>query len=378
MAGFYIHIPLCRKVCYYCDFHFVASLKHKDILVESLLTEIKQRSSDWKNHTFSTIYFGGGTPSVLSIEEINKLVSQVYKYYNIANKIEFTLEANPDDLSKDYLKELKHYTNVNRLSVGVQSFHDKDLEFTNRRHNGGQAINSIKNAKEVGFENITLDLIYGIPGLSLSEWNENLDTFLQLDIPHLAAYHLSIEPKTVFGVFQKKNKIQEINEELSIQQYNLLIDKLKAQGYEHYEISNFAKKGMYSKHNTGYWQGNEYIGIGPSAHSFVGNTRRWNIANNTKYCSTILKEFSDCFEYEELTNNDRFNDYLLTSLRTIWGANLNFIKHEFGEKYFEYCQQQIKKYTDASQLELNENMFRISEKGWLVSDSILADLFYQE
>lgn len=378
MAGFYIHIPLCRKVCYYCDFHFVATLKHKDILVEALLSEIKQRSSNWKDLSFSTIYFGGGTPSVLSVDEINKITSQIYKYYKIEEDIEFTLEANPDDLSKEYLNELYNKTKINRLSIGVQSFHDKDLKFINRRHNGEQAQQSIKNAKEIGFNNLTLDLIYGIPGLSLIEWEENINTFLELEIPHLAAYHLSIEPKTVFGVFQKKNKIQAIDEELSVEQYNLLIKKLKTCGYEHYEISNFAKNERYSKHNTGYWKGSEYIGIGPSAHSYKEDIRRWNIANNTKYCEKIQIPPYEYYDFEQLTKTDRFNDYLLTSLRTTWGADLNFIESEYGNKYLAHCKKQIEKYSIHKHVEMNINKFKISEKGWLVSDAILSELFYQD
>lgn len=378
MAGFYIHIPLCRKVCYYCDFHFVASLSKKDSLIDSILIEIEQRSQEWADSSFSTIYFGGGTPSVLSIDEINTITSQIEKYHNIDDSIEFTLEANPDDLTPGYLERLKNDTKVNRLSIGIQSFHDRDLKFINRRHNGEQARLSILNTKKAGFSNITIDLIYGIPGLNNNEWEKNIMTFIELDIPHLAAYHLSIEPKTVFGVFQKRNKIQAIDEDISVQQYNLLTSILSKQGYEHYEISNFAKNGMSSKHNTAYWQGKKYIGIGPSAHSFDGNNRRWNISNNTRYCQSLINNLQDYYESENLSVNDRFNDYLLTSLRTIWGANLGFIKKEFGEQYYRHCSNKIEKYSDSEQITLREDNFRISEKGWLVSDAILSDFFYEQ
>lgn len=378
MAGFYIHIPLCRKVCYYCDFHFVASLKQKDKLIEAICKEIEIRSSDWADTEFSTIYFGGGTPSVLSVKELNTIITQIYTHYRINAKIEFTLEANPDDLSFEYLKDLKQNTPVNRLSIGIQSFHDKDLTFINRRHNSSQAINCIHNAKKAGFNNITIDLIYGIPGLTLPEWEENVETFLRLNIPHLAAYHLSIEPKTVFGVFEKKNKIKPIDEELSVEQYKLLTSKLMSADYEHYEISNFSREGKYSKHNTGYWIGKEYIGIGPSAHSYRGNSRRWNVANNTKYCESIEKGHIDFFETENLNLTDRFNDYLLTTLRTKWGAELNYIQTQFGEKYLLHLNQIIDKYLNHPVLEMSISHLKITEEGWLVSDAILADLFYQE
>lgn len=378
MAGFYIHIPLCRKVCYYCDFHFVASLKQKDKLIDAICKEIEVRSSDWSDREFSTIYFGGGTPSVLSVAELKQITKQIYRHYKVRPEVEFTLEANPDDLSVEYLQALKQNTPVNRISIGIQSFHDKDLIFINRRHNSSQAQQCVQDAQKAGFENITIDLIYGIPGLTLMEWEENVDTFLKMNIPHLAAYHLSIEPKTVFGVFEKKNKIAPIDEELSIEQYNFLTSKLKQAGYEHYEVSNFSRAGKYSKHNTGYWKGTEYIGIGPSAHSYQGNTRRWNVANNTKYCKSIEQGDTRCYEIEKLETADRFNDYLLTTLRTKWGADLEFICANFGQKYLLHLDKTCRKYLNHPALDFNISRLKITEEGWLISDAILADLFYQE
>lgn len=376
MSGFYIHIPICRKVCYYCDFHFVASLKYKDILIEALLEEIKQKSENWKDTQFSTIYFGGGTPSVLSIEEINRITKQIYTYYKIDCNPEFTLEANPDDLSIEYLTNLKKHTTINRLSIGVQSFHDKDLTYINRRHDGNQAKQSILNAKEVGFTNLTIDLIYGIPGLTLSEWEQNINSFIELDIPHLASYHLSIEPKTVFGVFQKKNKIKPIQEDLSVAQYEMLTKHLKDAGYEHYEISNFAKAGKISEHNMGYWQGQKYIGIGPSSHSFNGIQRSWNVSNNTKYCDALLKSHETYSELEDLSEKDRFNDYLITSLRTNRGADLAYIKKMFSSVFIDYCTDILPKYIDQDILFQEDTRFIFTEKAWFTSDTTLSNMLF--
>ncbi len=377
MPGIYIHIPLCRKVCYYCDFHFVASLKYKKELIQAIIKEIKIRSCNWSNIKFSTLYFGGGTPSILTISEINEITETIYANYNLAPDFEFTFESNPDDLTPEYLKNLKHKTKINRLSIGIQSFHNKDLTFINRRHDGEQAERSILNAKEAGFDNISVDLIYGIPGLSLSDWKKNVEQFIHLNIPHLAAYHLSIEPKTVFGVFKQKNKIHAVNEELSIRQYEFLIETLKSEKFEHYEISNFAKYEKYSKHNNGYWFGEKYIGIGPSAHSFNGNLRRWNISNNSKYQAALLEKNEIFFEEEELSVKDRLNDYLLTSLRTMWGADLNYIRENFGVKYHNHYKQLITGYIKKGVLKQQETRFSFTEKGWFISDSVLTDLFYE-
>lgn len=375
MAGFYVHIPFCRKVCYYCDFHFVASLKNKDLLLKSMCNEIQLRSNEWNKEEFDTIYVGGGTPTVLNIKELSFIIETIYSKYTIRNENEFTIEANPDDLSAEYLKDLLKKTPVNRLSIGVQSFQNKDLELINRRHNSNQAINCIEAAKNEGFNNITIDLIYGIPGMTLDDWKRNLDQFLALEIPHLSAYHLSIEPKTVFGVWQKKNKISPINEDLSQQQYQYLIDTLSKAGYEHYEIANFALKGFQSIHNTSYWRNVPYLGIGPSAHSYNGKKRRWNLSNNDLYTKFLEQGSINYFEEETLSLNDKFNDYILTSLRTSWGIDLETIKIQFGEIYLNHVIKISEKYL-PNKLSISDNTIRITEIGWLVSDSILSDFIF--
>lgn len=376
MAGFYIHIPFCKEVCYYCDFHFVATLKYKDQMVEAMLKEIELRSKSWNHEEFQTLYFGGGTPSVLSIDEINRLVTKIFERYNFSSTIEFTLEANPDDLTPDYLKSLKKSTPVNRLSIGTQSFRDVDLKTMNRRHTGEEAYSSIKNAQDIGFSNLNIDLIYGVPGLTDAAWEENISKFLALDIPHLSAYHLTFEPKTVFDHLRKKNKLHPVKDDISQSQYKTLISSLKRNGFQHYEISNFAKEGYYSNHNTNYWLGASYIGIGPSAHSFDGKQRSWNVSNNTKYCKDILAENNSFYTLEDLSISDQFNEYILTSLRTHWGVNIEFIAQRFGERFTNHLLNTIHKFNEGEHYEKTDIGFKLSEKGWLIADYIMRELFY--
>jgi oxygen-independent coproporphyrinogen-3 oxidase len=378
MAGFYIHIPYCKKACYYCDFHFIASLKDKDKMINALIQEIISRSEEWEKYTFDTIYFGGGTPSILSVDEIRSISNTIYEYYKINDNIEFTIEANPDDLTIKYLEELKRKTNVNRFSLGVQSFDDSILKFLNRRHNSKQAIDSILNAKKTGFNNITLDLIYGIPGLDKNKWKKNLDIFLELDIPHLSAYHLMIEPKTVFAVWQKKGKFNPVNEDDSLMHYKTLISFTKDNGYEHYEISNFVKNNMYSRHNTSYWKNIPYIGIGPSAHSFINGIRRWNISNNSKYIAALTNKQNDYYEYENLSINDKFNDYILTSLRTIWGAETFQISENYGQEYLKHCLNIIHKFKGQNKIVFDGENIRLTEQGWFISDYLMQEFFISD
>lgn len=378
MAGFYIHIPFCKKVCYYCDFHFVATLKYKDQMLEAMQKEIVNRSQEWKETRFNTLYFGGGTPSVLSIDEIKRLIDTIFSNYYFIDDIELTLEANPDDLTKAYLKDLKSKTEINRFSIGTQSFHDEDLKLMNRRHTGVEAVNSIRNAQEAGFENLNIDLIYGVPGLTMEGWKSNIETFVELKAPHLSAYHLMFEPKTVFDHMRKKNKIQPVDDTISQRHYSLLTDELKWKGYRHYEISNFAMNGHFSKHNTNYWLGEKYIGIGPSAHSFNGATRRWNVANNTKYCSELESGSNDYFTVEELTETNRFNEYILTSLRTEYGADYTYIADHFGSQILDKLKQGIKRFKPEEHYQLTDKGFRLSESGWLISDFIMRELFIED
>jgi oxygen-independent coproporphyrinogen III oxidase len=374
VAGLYLHIPFCRKLCYYCDFHFTVSFKNKARLVKALVAELKERAAELSGEKAETLYFGGGTPSVLSLEELTELFETIYTYYTIADEAEVTFEANPDDLDNNYLLNLRQYTPVNRLSIGIQSFSDNDLVFLNRRHTALEAKKAIERAKECGFSNLNVDLIYGIPGMSAETWVNNLETFAQLDVPHLSAYHLTIEPKTVFGYYKKKGKLAPIGEDLSLKQFELLTDFMQQKGYDHYEISNFALPGMYSKHNLGYWTGKTYLGFGPSAHSFSGRKRRWNIANNTTYCGLLENQRNDYFDEEEIDTDKAYNEYILTSLRTMWGINLKYIRETFGPSYLETCLQGCQPFIDQGNLLKHEEQLTLSRKGMFIADYIIAAL----
>ncbi|MBN1599073.1 MAG: radical SAM family heme chaperone HemW [Bacteroidales bacterium] len=375
MAGLYIHIPFCRKVCYYCDFHFTVSLKKKSQLIKAIVCEIQQREKELSNLVFDTIYVGGGTPTVLSAQEFEYLYDTVLRYCNISDDPEFTIEANPDDLNKRYISEIRSAVPVNRFSVGIQSFIDNDLRLLNRRHNAEDAMNSIFYLKDIGIENINVDLIYGLPWMNSEEWYFNLEEFRKLKINHLSAYHLNIEPKTVFGRRLSKGQIEPIDEDLSMTQFNILIEFTQSEGFEHYEISNFARKREYSKHNLGYWTGQPYIGIGPSAHSYDLNTRRWNISNNQRYIDSLEKSSNDYFETEIINTNTRFNDYILVSLRTMWGADLKKIEADFGEEYTVHLINSADKFKKNGYLTTDENTLLLTVEGKLVSDYIISELF---
>ncbi len=373
MAGFYIHIPFCTKACYYCDFHFVATLRHKNVMLKALAKEIEKWQQQWADVTFSTLYLGGGTPSVLEISEIKALIDKAKSLYHFKADIELTLEANPDDLTESYLKELKQQTDINRFSIGTQSFHDRDLILLNRRHNGEEAYNSISNAYKFGFSNLNIDLIYGIPGLSLADWEYNLDKFIELGIPHLSAYHLTIEPKTVFDYMRRKGRIASVDEDVSQEHYKLLVEKMQKAGYIHYEVSNFAKEGFFSKHNTNYWLVDYYLGIGPSAHSFKDNSRRWNVANNTKYCDALKKGTDDFYTSEILGVTDAFNEYILTALRQLWGVDFSVVEHRFGKDYLQHIEKILKRFFQGEHYVKTDAGFALKESAWLISDYIIRE-----
>jgi oxygen-independent coproporphyrinogen-3 oxidase len=373
MNGIYIHIPFCQKVCFYCDFHFTVSLKQKDRLINAIVREIDLRKDYLSDHNIETIYFGGGTPSVLNVNEIAKILNQIYRYFSINPDAEITLEANPDDLNTTYLKNLKKL-GVNRLSIGVQSFFDEDLRWMNRRHNAQEAENSIKISQDCGFQNLNIDLIYGIPGLTDQRWAQNLDLFLNLDVPHLSAYHLTIEPKTVFGYYKRQGRLTEISENESHLHYEILINTMNLHHYQHYEISNFCKDGYISRHNSNYWKLGKYLGIGPSAHSFNGTSRQWNGSVNTKYMEAIEKG-TPLYEIEELSEDDHFNDYLLTGLRTTWGVDREEIFKLFGTKYLQHFEKCLKKLEGTGHIIAGLNRICLTETGMFVSDKIIAGLF---
>lgn len=372
MAGFYVHIPFCRQACRYCDFYFTVSLKHKKELVEALIKEIKNKNNHFENHLFKTLYFGGGTPSVLNENDIHRIISEIKTHYNFDANAEITLEANPDDLSPSYLKGLKKQ-GVNRLSIGIQSFHNKDLELMRRSHNSEQALSSIKNAQDIGIDNINIDLIYGTPGMTLGEWQENLEKAISLNIPHISAYHLTYEAGTVFDHWRKKKKIIPIDEELSLDQLKHLIKRTEEEGFIHYEISNFAKEGFLSQHNQNYWKGIPYIGIGPAAHSYDGISRYWNISSLKKYIDESQKDSFKYSEYESLSLNDRYNEYIMISLRTMWGLEMDKIEQSFGKDYVKYTESTAKPLIEKNLLKKSGQNISISKQGIFLADQIIRE-----
>lgn len=374
MAGIYIHIPYCKQKCHYCNFFTFSSSKYRDIFVDALIREIDFRKGYIKNEIVNTIYFGGGTPSMLNIEEINKILEHLRTTFSIANNVEVTLEANPDDLDDNKLKELKHATTINRLSIGVQSFFDDDLKYLNRVHNGANAISAIEKSIKAGFENLTIDLIYGIPGLTEKKWKENLNIFFDFDIKHLSSYSLTIEPKTALNTLINKNKMVGVNEDESIKHFKILMEETDKKGFIHYEISNYSKEGFYSKHNSVYWLGGNYIGFGPSAHSFNGKSRQWNIANMKQYIeSRSIK--NTVLETEYLTINQQYNEYVMTSLRTSWGCDTIHIENVFGNKYVVFFEKTAKDFISNKNLIQEGNIYRLTNKGKLFADGIASEFF---
>lgn len=376
MSGIYFHIPFCKQLCHYCAFHKSISLQAKDRMLSCLKKELEKRKDYLDGKNIESIYFGGGTPSVYSPSEIQSLINEVSKHFTIEENAEITMEANPDDLTHDYLKELKE-TSINRLSVGIQSFHDEDLILMNRRHSGQQAYDAIKRAQDYGFDNISVDQIYGVPGLTFEKWEQNLRKVFELNIQHISSYHLMYDPNTVFSHKLKKGTLKEVDEEVSLAQYKHLIAEAKKQGFIHYEISNFSKLGLESKHNSSYWQQKKYLGLGPSAHSYNINRREWNISDNHKYMKAI-EEGGNYSEFEELTFNDRFNDYVLTSLRTMWGLDLKLVKKEFGDIYFQHCLKKSDKFIKSDDVRIENKHIILTDKGVFISNDVMSDFFYLE
>lgn len=372
MSGIYIHIPFCKQACYYCDFHFSTSLKKKDQLISALAKELQLRKDEFKGTTVETIYFGGGTPSLLSIEELQFLIDTVYKNYAVVTSPEITIEANPDDLSQGKIIELSQ-SPINRLSIGIQSFHEKDLKLMNRAHNAEEAKKCLEIATQY-FDNISLDLIYGIPNSTSQEWLANIETALSFGVPHISSYALTVEPKTALANFIEKGIIDNVDDEVAHQQFHQLIDTLEDAGFEHYELSNFAKPGYYSKNNSAYWLGKPYIGIGPSAHSFNGHQRAWNIKNNSIYIKKI-ENGQLPLEIETLTKNDKYNEFVMTGLRTVWGINLDQVTKQFGEHYHDYLLKQAQFYISEQLLYIDKDSLKATKKGKFLTDGIASELF---
>lgn len=374
MAGLYIHIPFCKQACRYCDFYFTVSLGQKDEIIKAINKEIVQRTVNSENTYLSTIYFGGGTPSVLNIYEIESLMNTIHSQFKIKNDSEITFEANPDNLNYEYLRSLKNL-GINRLSIGIQSFSDKDLLLMRRSHTADQGIRAIENALKAGFRNINIDLIFGLPGMLESDLKKNLESASSFNIQHISAYHLTYEAGTVFDHWRKKGRLIPLNEEESIKQFVLLRSFLEAKGFEQYEISNFARNEYYSIHNSNYWKQVPYTGVGPSAHSYNGRFRRWNYSSNRKYLDGILNA-TKYYDEEELSEDNLFNEYIMTSLRTKWGIKLQDVKSRFGENKYNYLLQRIIKYLDAGLLLCESDICYLTESGILLSDNIISDLFH--
>ena len=375
MAGVYFHIPFCKQACHYCDFHFSTSLRYRDELVAALCQEVALQSHylATQGQPIKTIYFGGGTPSLLEAIDIDKLIGVVAKHYDIHPDAEITIEANPDDLDSAKVNALKS-TPINRFSIGIQSFFEEDLRWMNRAHNADEAHDAIKRVQDAGYTNITADLIYGYPLLSEAKWHANIGHLLDFGIPHISAYSMSVEPQTALAAFIRKGKQSPMNEGQSATQFEYVIEALTAAGFIHYEISNFAKPGNHARHNSNYWKGVPYLGVGPSAHSFDGRVRQWNVSNNTHYIKGISAGIVPC-ETEELTEQDKLNEYIMTALRTIWGLDLQQVDERFGSHYRETLYSGLQPFMARGEVSLTGEVATLTKAGKLLADHIASELF---
>lgn len=372
MSGIYFHIPFCKQACHYCDFHFSTSMSKRGDMLRAMRSELALRATELPGNKVTTIYFGGGTPSLLAAEEIHDLIGAVRQQFDVSPGAEITLEANPDDLAANRFNEFSA-AGINRLSIGVQSFRDTDLKLMNRAHNADEALSSMKLASR-HFENISLDLIYGIPGLGMPAWKENLRTAVDLGVQHISSYALTVEPRTALKKFIEKGLIEQPSDEEAEEHFQYMVHFLQENGFVHYELSNFGKPGFFSRNNSAYWQGKPYLGIGPSAHSFDGVQRSWNLANNPKYIRSI--EAGELpITRELLSDKDRYNEYVMTGLRTIWGVSKERIRTEFGpafSKHFSKCAVKLK---EQGLLTEAGDIIRVSERGKFLSDGIASELF---
>jgi putative oxygen-independent coproporphyrinogen III oxidase len=372
MAGIYIHIPFCKKLCTYCDFYHIIAPSDNKSFIDALIREAVLRKEYIGNEIVETIYIGGGTPSVLPAEDIKALIKSISRIYSVKENCEVTIEINPDDVTDEYLLRLKD-SDVSRISLGVQSWRDSDLKLLNRRHNSAQAAYALEETLKSGFQNVTIDLIYGIPGLNLQDWSANLDTSLSYDIKHLSAYHLTIEPGTIFFKMKEKGLLSEIDEEESNAQFNLLIEKAVSAGFVHYEISNLGKPGFFSIHNSNYWKQINYLGLGPSAHSFNGYSRQWNIRDVKKYIKSI-NTGSQFFEKEELDKKTRFNEYIMTTLRTMWGIDLEYVEKVFDKEGYDYIVNLAGKFISYGLMKQENKTLVLTNQGKMISDNIISEL----
>lgn len=374
MAGIYIHIPFCNSKCAYCGFYSIASQKQKSAFLEALHTEIALRTDYLNGEEIGTIYFGGGTPSVLSVEEIKGILESVFRHYKVNSAAEITLEANPDTLNPDYLQDLRKL-GINRLSIGIQSFFDDDLKYLSRRHDSNHAKQCINWAKQAGFDSLTLDLIYGLPTATAEKWNQNLDLFFETQAQHLSAYALTVEPNTILAKQIASQQLQPVNEDDAVRDYEILCQRAKENGFLHYEISNFAKPGFRSKHNCSYWNRTPYAGFGPSAHSFDGVSRQWNVGNLSQYIAS--HDSPNLFEKEILTPEERYDEYVMTSLRTMWGCDLKYMEREMGKRFSDFCLKQAQKPLSQGMLTQTNEFLYLTDAQMLFADGVAEALFWE-
>ncbi|GAB6009968.1 radical SAM family heme chaperone HemW [Dysgonomonas reticulitermitis] len=374
MAGIYIHVPFCKTRCIYCDFYTRTDMSSKHDYVSAICREIELRKDYICDENVETIYFGGGTPSQLSKSDFDRIFDSIRHNFKVPENAEITMEANPDDLSDRYLQVIKELP-FNRLSIGIQSFDDKELLFLKRRHSSQKAKDAVKSTKSAGFDNISIDLMYGLPKQTLDIWNRNLDEALALDIQHISSYHLIYEQGTRLYRLFKLGDVKPVDEDLSVEMFSAMIDRLSSSGFEHYEISNFAKNKLYSKHNSSYWSGKRYLGLGPAAHSFDGQNRAWNIPSISKYTEGI-RSGKLPLEIEYLDENTRYNDFILTGTRTMWGVDLNELERLFGNQKKEYCLKNVRKYVNQGFVTQSDDKLKLSRKGIFISDGIMSDLMW--
>lgn len=374
MSGIYIHIPFCKKACHYCDFHFSTLLEDQSKMVDAIQKELLLRKNEWTDTPVSTIYFGGGTPSLLSEKELTVLINCIYEHGNVISQPEITLEANPDDLSPEKLLQLKR-AGINRLSIGVQSLDEKVLQWMNRSHCVDQAYQSIQDAQNSGFDNISVDLIYGHPFLTPEKWEHTIRQILDWKVQHISAYALTIEPNTVFGHRHQKGQLEALSDEAMAQQFQQLNDLLKASGFIHYEVSNWAQPNHISQHNSSYWKSLNYLGVGPSAHSFDGKHRRWNLANNPQYIKKVQTGENDFYEVEKLSLANQFNEYLMIGLRTYWGCDKKVLQ-SFGSTAMKVFEDNRQKSTFSQYLQEDEHKIFIRESDWIWADRVAGELFW--
>lgn len=374
MAGLYIHVPFCQKRCLYCDFYSNTDMGYQEAYLSALIREMELRKNYLEGETLETIYLGGGTPSQLSVENLNRIFEAIYRYFPVNQDMEITLEANPDDMTPAYVAALSSLP-VNRISMGVQSFDAADLKFLNRRHDREEALRAVYLCQEHNLYNISIDLIYGLPGQTPKKWQKNLDEVLRLDIPHISAYHLIYEEGTALYRLLEAGKITPVDEETSLALFTLLIENLSAAGYQHYEISNFARPGWYARHNSSYWKGKKYLGLGPSAHSYNGTEREWNVSSLPEWIKGI-QTGKVALESEQLDENTCYNEYIMTHLRTMWGIDLNELSEKFGENKLKYCLNIAQTYEKRNLLLQKDGKLTLTKDGIFVSDGIMSDLLW--